>query len=423
MRINNWTWIGLLAAVFGVASAAEELAGWPQWRGPNRDGMAARSPVLAANWSQEGPVKRWESEELPSGTSGGFSSLIVSSGRVYAYYYMHNQEAGKNVFTDGIFCVSASDGKTLWKKEFKDCERGYIGSGTPSSTPCVADGRLFVLGGGGKVYGLDSANGTELWQAKADGGLPAGTLRDWGIMNYSSILAADGLVLTNTGSGLLALDAKKGGVVWKQEQVKCDKSSPVIWKKDGKTFVLCNTPQSVHCLEAATGKLLWSVPGGGMSTPLVAGDTMVVLTGTALVAYRLALSKPEKELWTVAFGASGCSPVALNGHVYAITCTDALCVNLESGKPAWEQRKIGKDAYQFGAPAVADGKIIANMMDGKLLAMIRATPDKFDLLAQVNLNMVPCTVPAIAGGDLFLRMCNGRLACFDLTSAPAAKAK
>ncbi len=57
---------------------------WPQWRGPDRDGVVKDGPPLGREWGPEGPTLVWEAP-LPHGEWGddGFGSPVVASGRVH----------------------------------------------------------------------------------------------------------------------------------------------------------------------------------------------------------------------------------------------------------------------------------------------------------------------------------------------------
>lgn len=69
---------GFLALLAGLA-----LGEWPQWRGPDRSGVALKSPALADTWSDEGPAKLWTSEELPENSGEG--SVAAVGERAYLF--------------------------------------------------------------------------------------------------------------------------------------------------------------------------------------------------------------------------------------------------------------------------------------------------------------------------------------------------
>jgi len=72
---------GLLAASGGTLRAGD----WPQWRGPNRDGIVQQSPQLAEAWPKGGPPRLWQSDPLPGGDAAGFGSPVVAGGKVYVF--------------------------------------------------------------------------------------------------------------------------------------------------------------------------------------------------------------------------------------------------------------------------------------------------------------------------------------------------
>jgi len=58
---------------------------WPQWRGPQRNGLATQSPPLVDGFPKEGPKLLWESEKLFEKGKGGWGSVVVADGRAYVY--------------------------------------------------------------------------------------------------------------------------------------------------------------------------------------------------------------------------------------------------------------------------------------------------------------------------------------------------
>jgi outer membrane protein assembly factor BamB len=188
--------------------------------------------------------------------------------------------------------------------------------------------------------------------------------------------------------------------------------------------VICNSEKETHGVDPADGKILWSVPGGGKSTPVVAqeygGDFLVNMSEnrkTGLSAYRLTDKGPQK-LWTLKESDRASSPVVFDGHVYAIAGGNAghgahlLCVHLDSGKVAWEEIV---DFAEVSSPVVADGKVFA--VCGTLLWLLEATPEKYRVLSRADYRISLCTSPTVVEGRLYVRQVNA-VACYDLRSAP-----
>ena len=68
------------SAVFVTACANMETAtsDWPQWRGPQRDGISPESGLLK-QWPAEGPRLLWQVNDL----GDGFSTPAVVGKRIY----------------------------------------------------------------------------------------------------------------------------------------------------------------------------------------------------------------------------------------------------------------------------------------------------------------------------------------------------
>jgi hypothetical protein len=68
--------IVLAAIVFCLSEARAQ--DWPQWRGPNRDGISKETGLLK-QWPATGPALVWKA----TGAGGGYSSLAISGGRIF----------------------------------------------------------------------------------------------------------------------------------------------------------------------------------------------------------------------------------------------------------------------------------------------------------------------------------------------------
>src|SRR3954470_3058751 len=85
-----------------LRTAKDSASEWPQWRGPNRDGISPDTGLLQ-DWNAKQPKLLWTAE----GLGGGYASVSVAGGRIYT---TGNQPAGQ-----AVICLNAANGKVLWK--------------------------------------------------------------------------------------------------------------------------------------------------------------------------------------------------------------------------------------------------------------------------------------------------------------------
>ncbi len=140
-------------------------ADWPQWLGPQRDGVWRESGIVET-LPTNGLKFRWRT---PIGS--GYSGPAVVNGRVFV---MDRQIAAgaknpPNAFargeipgTERVLCLNEADGKILWQHEYDSAYTVSYASG-PRVTPAVADGKVYTLGSEGNLLCLDTAEGKVLW--------------------------------------------------------------------------------------------------------------------------------------------------------------------------------------------------------------------------------------------------------------------
>ncbi|MBI3829513.1 MAG: PQQ-like beta-propeller repeat protein [Planctomycetes bacterium] len=534
----------ILSAAGHAAEVKAAADDWPQFMGPNRDGIAAKSPKLLDAWPKEGPKLVWKSDELPFGPTCGVGTPIVAGGKVYTFAQIalpldgikpfnaeflshwgfaadlpddlnkkieaaigdkkraacktkedveayckeflatfdsaqtqkfgdairariqlagggfgagdlawmgslrdkeiksrqdfmnlfvdrfhhniyHGGQAGYIIqhadavykdqkWADSLICLDAASGKKLWSKELPGVKKSWGVEFGCSGVPAVVKDRLYFAGSGG-VYCLDlSKKGELVWQGK-------------GTASHTSPLVADGVVYACPGE-LAAFDAATGKELWRQAKVTHDSESPVLWKKNGKTYVLCSSSApryyfNLWCVDAGNGNVLWQAPSAGEHSSLtLLGDTLIMRGNGGVTAFHLTPQKPE-QLWTSKVGGDyGGSPIIYQDHVYlcgqAYTPNLLTVLDLKTGEPTL---KVTAKGGACSTGLVADGKIVfvseSGYKTGRLI-MFKTTPDKYEEVGQLpNQDLVASTSPAFADGKVYVRMPTA-IACYDLT-APA----
>src|ERR1700730_12348372 len=126
-----------------IASVTIRSADWPQWRGPNRDGISAETGLLDS-WPASGPRLVWKAR----GLGEGYSSFAVAGGRLYTQGQQGNQEF--------VLAFDVSTGKQLWTTPSGRAFREQRGHG-PRGTPTVDGPRLYALAADGTLVCLDTA--------------------------------------------------------------------------------------------------------------------------------------------------------------------------------------------------------------------------------------------------------------------------
>jgi outer membrane protein assembly factor BamB len=393
---------------------------WPQWRGPDRNGVARESPPLADQWPAAGPRLVWQAEKLMHGGSDtGHGSPAVAGGCVYLYenWLDAKSEGGAD---DAVACLNASNGTVLWRSVFPaDKEAGVREQG---STPCVQEGRLYVAGRR-KVYCLDAATGKLIWQQAVD-------YKGNGVS--CSLALVDGIAIFIC-RGFYGFDALTGIVRWHRSEEPGNWNSngtwgsypsAVVWRHNGKNYVVCSC-RNVELMDPATGHTIWQIPwveGGwsswnGNSSPSIVGDLMVINQKSGgFEAYTLSLEAPAK-LWHIPDHDVATSPLLYQGSLYTVgggdynKTTSIRCADLRTGAVTWEQSLKPQGA---SSPLAADGKIFGFVEFGQLLCMWKADPDKYTPLGTATVKADGYSSMAFAVGRLFLRLADG-LACYDLT--------
>jgi outer membrane protein assembly factor BamB len=303
----------------------------------------------------------------------------------------------RRVEEDTVVCLDLATGKTLWKT-------GAPGEPTgrgSSSTPCVAEGRIFALGSV-NAYALDAETGKLLWSAP----LP---LKGPG----SSPVEAAGAVVINA-KYLYALDAATGKERWKLDKSGGGNSSPVAWRAGDRTLVLCQGRATLDAVDAATGKLAWSAPGGGDSTPAIDGDLLAVQTRkpeAGLVAYRIKPDGAEK-LWLAPYKAlrTQSSPIISKGYVFLTDNDVQLCLDAANGSQRWNANVPGS----ISSPLLADGKLFVMINNGNNVQVLRADGTERAEIGKANVKAAWVPSPTIADGKLLLRL-KDKIRCFSLT--------
>ena len=162
---------------------------------------------------------------------------------------------------DMINTETVQDMRPVWAFSFGgEKQRGQ------ESQPMVKDGVMYVTASYSRVFAIDVATGTELWQYEAR--LPDGIMPCCDVINRGVALYDDLVIFGTLDAKLVALDAKTGKVVWKKtvEDYQAGYSitaaplivnGKVITGVSGGEFGIVG---KVEAYDAKTGDLVWTRP-------------------------------------------------------------------------------------------------------------------------------------------------------------------
>jgi outer membrane protein assembly factor BamB len=307
--------------------------------------------------------------------------------------------ASKRVAEDTVICLDANSGKTIWITRAPGEPKGR----NCSSTPCVAGGLVFAMGST-HLYAVNTETGKLHWSQPLSSKAPG-----------SSPLVVDGVVFAQAGK-LCAFDAGTGKPLWEQPSVTGSNASPTLWQDASTKLIVCNSRNELAGVDPSSGKIVWSIPGGGDSTPAIQGNLAAVLSSKdsiGFAGYQISATD-AKQLWNHPTDArrSQSSPILSQGHAYLFEDNEHRCIHLASGKVAWTQ----KISSSITSPVMADAKIFIVTNNGNTLSMLRATPEERVELGKATIRALWVPSPSIGDGKLFVRHRQG-VRCYDLSKA------
>jgi outer membrane protein assembly factor BamB len=240
----------VLAGFVFLANAGEKKSpgDWPQWRGPNRDGVDCGVSV-------PGKWPKTLKEEWVVPVPDGFSSSPVVVGQ-YVYVFSREKE------NELVRCFDVASGKEKWRSEpypapYKAWPGEGVWSNGPRSTPAVAGGRVYTAGVSGVLSCLDAATGKLLWRKHAKSPPPYG--------GQMSPLVADRLCIAHVAcdgkeDALTAFDAATGEEKWRfADGSRPGYGSPILVDLAGERQMVTVSSWSLLGLSVSTGKKLWAV--------------------------------------------------------------------------------------------------------------------------------------------------------------------
>jgi outer membrane protein assembly factor BamB len=411
--------LGLLAA----PRLAIGEANWPQWRGPNRDGVSKETGLLT-QWPKDGPPLVWQIK----GLGAGYASVAIADGRIYTM----GTRSGKSV----LIALKLDDGGPLWARE--------VGGGSePNCTPTVDGGLVYGLTKGGDFICADAKTGEPVWRKNFAKDFGGQMMSGWGY-SESPLIDGDRLVCTPGAkdAAVVALNKKTGVVIWKASvpddlgrdgKDGAGYSSIVISHGAGVKQYVQLMGRGIVAFAAADGKYLWhynKVANGtaNIPTPVVDGDYVFCTSGygdggSALLKLSKSADggvqadevyhRSARELQNHHGGVILVGDYLYGGHGHNKGMP--FCLEMKTGKLMWRNEDPEIQGHNSAAVVYADGHLIFRYEDGTV-SLIEASPKGYKETGSFVLphrHGPSWPHPVVADGRLYLRN-QDELLCYDI---------
>ena len=459
--------IGWFVWVSAIPSFGDD---WPQFLGPNRNGVSAEIG-LVEKFSTNGPPRLWDKE-----IGSGYSAPSVRGGNLVLFHRRANEEI--------VEAFDAANGKPIWRFAYPSQFRDPFGySNGPRCTPLLSERFCYTFGAEGMLTCLDLKTGQLVWQRN--------TPKEWVIPEAffgvgSTPVLEDDLLLVMVGgqpnSGVVGLDAKTGKTIWenvgeknwtgkpmlgwtdnfqrrrstdgefkldrkpaeetrvewKQFEKQASYATPVLATVNGKRMAFCLMRQGLVSLNLRTGEVYDSFwfrarvnETVNAANPVVDGNTVWISaayynSGSAWLKIRPDDQKFEEIRRSLVLEIHWTTPVLRDGFLYAFSGRNEpdarfRCVDFSTGKLKWDRDERWPahstpqpKVYGRGSCILADGKLIV-LGEGGLLGLFKSNPEKDEELARWQIPQFHHPTwagPVLADKKLYLRS-EDRLICFD----------
>lgn len=407
--------LALTLAPLGIGAPVPN-AEWPQWRGPERNGISSDKGLLK-QWPPAGPAKAWAISNLGE----GYGSLAVVADRIYVQ--------GTSGAGSALFCLNRADGKTIWTAALGPKVDEGRGNG-PRSTPTIDGDRIYALTENGDLVCLRTRDSSRLWNKNI--------LKEFGgqnptwLLSESPLIDGDRVIVTpgGNGAGMVALDKMTGKTVWTTKDLsdQAAYSSCIAADIGGIRTIMNFTSKAAVGVRANDGKLMWrydKVANGvaNCNTPVFADNKVFFTSDYGKGGGLLGLSaengevKAQELYYTRDLHNRHGGVVLVNGYLYGFSGYPGplTCLEFATGKKMWADRSVGTGSLTY-----ADGMLYV-LAEKQVMGLVEATPKGYVEKGRFRIpdeGRDSWAHPVVIGGKLYIRN-QGTLTAYDVKAGGA----
>ncbi|HQU47047.1 MAG TPA: PQQ-like beta-propeller repeat protein, partial [Pirellulales bacterium] len=377
---------------------------WPQFLGKTADSKS-RETGIRTEWPKEGPPLVWHKR-----VGDGYGMPTISRGRLFQFARVEGQMR--------LTCMKSETGEELWKFEYtSDYQDLYNYDNGPRCSPVVDDDRVYLFGVEGMLHCLRVTDGKPLW--KLDTAKKFGVIQNFFGVGSTPVIDGNLLIVQVGGSppesqdvppgqldlvkpngtGVVAFDKYTGKVKYTLGDELASYAGPKLATIDGRRWCFVFARGGLLGFNPQTGKLDFHCPwrasvleSVNASNPVVVGDLVFISEtygpGSSLLRvkpgdYEVVWSDEERRR-DKSMQTHWNTPVHHEGYLYGSSGrhtenAELRCIELATGKVMWSQPELGRSSLLY-----VDGHFVCLTEHG-LVLLLKATPEKFDLVASTIL--------------------------------------
>jgi outer membrane protein assembly factor BamB len=369
---------------------------WPRFLGLSGDGKSSEEGTFVP-WGPDGPPVVWQRE---LGASYGIGS--VSHGKYYQFDRSGNQAR--------LLCLDARTGQFLWKFEYPTQYEDMLGyNNGPRCSPVIDDERVYLFGAEGMLHCVSAADGRLLW--KVDTSARFAVVQNFFGVGSTPVIDGDLLIVQvggsppdsqdagrldldrvrGNGSGIVAFDKRTGQQRYAITDELASYAAPQLATINGRRWCFVFARGGLVGFEPQSGKVDFHYSwrsrlrdSVNASTPVVVGDEVLITEcygpGSALLrvkpgAYDLVWADPpgRDKAMLCHYG----TPIYHEGYLYGSSGrhtgeAELRAIEWKTGKVMWRKRGLTRASLLYVA-----GRFVCLGEDG-VLRLIRATPRAYE---------------------------------------------